>query len=187
MAYNTPKELFTGICDAIRKKTGTTGLINHQDIPAKIEMLHVSDDVMIFNITGYVLGSSFSKITLPPSINGKTYGNYITAVGSITHRVDYGNPRQSPGYMCNMVTSVTKGLRNFDYKNAEYEGSTYNDWGGFEVAMGIDYDENDPYILIGIDEDLYRETYDMEYNLTVISSNDIDNKIDSVSAAYIIN
>ena len=39
MAYSTLKDLFTGICNAIRTKEGSTGIINHQDIPSRIEAL----------------------------------------------------------------------------------------------------------------------------------------------------
>ena len=39
MTYNTLKELFTAICDAIRSKENSTDLINHQDIPARINAL----------------------------------------------------------------------------------------------------------------------------------------------------
>lgn len=38
-SYATVKELFVAICDAIRYKDGTTGLINHQEIPARIEAI----------------------------------------------------------------------------------------------------------------------------------------------------
>lgn len=34
--YETVRDLFTGICDAIREKDGTTALISHQDIPERI-------------------------------------------------------------------------------------------------------------------------------------------------------
>ncbi len=34
--YETSDSLFTGICDSIREKDGTTDLIRHQDIPARI-------------------------------------------------------------------------------------------------------------------------------------------------------
>lgn len=37
--YETVDSLFTGICDAIREKDGTTALISHQDIPARIEAI----------------------------------------------------------------------------------------------------------------------------------------------------
>lgn len=36
MAYTNLTDLFKGICDAIRAKKGTTGIINHQDIPSEI-------------------------------------------------------------------------------------------------------------------------------------------------------
>lgn len=39
MAYTNLSDLFTGICDAIRAKKGTTVSINHQDIPAEIEAI----------------------------------------------------------------------------------------------------------------------------------------------------
>lgn len=39
MAYSTMKDLFKAICDAIRSKDGTTGSINHQDIPARIQAI----------------------------------------------------------------------------------------------------------------------------------------------------
>lgn len=42
MSYNTLSELFKGICDAIRNKEGSTGVINHQDIPARIEAMTTS-------------------------------------------------------------------------------------------------------------------------------------------------
>lgn len=37
--YNTLSELFKGICDAIREKTGDGGVIQHQEIPEKISTI----------------------------------------------------------------------------------------------------------------------------------------------------
>lgn len=37
--YGTVDALFTGICDAIREKDGTTALISHQDIPERISAI----------------------------------------------------------------------------------------------------------------------------------------------------
>lgn len=37
--YETVEGLFTGICDAIREKDGTTELISHQEIPARISAI----------------------------------------------------------------------------------------------------------------------------------------------------
>lgn len=40
MIYNSIHELFTGICDAIRAKDGTTAPINHVDIPKRISAIN---------------------------------------------------------------------------------------------------------------------------------------------------
>ena len=39
MIYSTIKDLFKGICDAIRSKDGTAEAINHQDIPFRIQAI----------------------------------------------------------------------------------------------------------------------------------------------------
>lgn len=39
MTYETTDALFAGICDEIRAKDGTTALIRHQDIPARISAI----------------------------------------------------------------------------------------------------------------------------------------------------
>ena len=45
MAYMNLSDLFKGICDAIRAKKGTTGTINHQDIPSEIAGIETGADV----------------------------------------------------------------------------------------------------------------------------------------------
>ena len=45
MTYTNLGDLFKGICDAIRAKKGTTGNINHQDIPNEIESIESGADV----------------------------------------------------------------------------------------------------------------------------------------------
>ena len=47
--YNTPQELFTAICDKIRDKTNSNKLINHQDIPDKIDNLVDTDIINEYN------------------------------------------------------------------------------------------------------------------------------------------
>ena len=47
--YNTPQELFTAICDKIRDKTNSNELINHQDIPDKINKLIGNDTKLFIN------------------------------------------------------------------------------------------------------------------------------------------
>ena len=47
--YNTPQELFTAICDKIRDKTNSNKLINHRDIPDKIDNLVDTDIINEYN------------------------------------------------------------------------------------------------------------------------------------------
>lgn len=48
LTYETLPALFTGICDAIRSKTGEVGAINHQDIPAAIANIPMSSGVNVY-------------------------------------------------------------------------------------------------------------------------------------------
>ena len=47
--YNTPQELFTAICNKIRDRISSNELINHQDIPDKIDSLVDSDIINEYN------------------------------------------------------------------------------------------------------------------------------------------
>ena len=61
MAYTNLSDLFTGICDAIRAKKGTTGSINHQDIPSEISSIAASSG------GGYVGSDQFVETSLSAS------------------------------------------------------------------------------------------------------------------------
>ena len=58
--YNTPQELFTAICDKIRDKTNSNELINHQDIPDKIDNLVDSDIINEYNSAKNLIMSNSS-------------------------------------------------------------------------------------------------------------------------------
>ena len=45
--YNTPQELFTAICNKIRDKIGSNELINHQDIPDKIDSIITEEEYIL--------------------------------------------------------------------------------------------------------------------------------------------
>ena len=63
--YNTPQELFTAICDKIRDKTNSNELINHQDIPDKI------DNLVSSGIIKLLMDSAIQKIdTVHYNFNG---------------------------------------------------------------------------------------------------------------------
>lgn len=58
--YETIDSLFTGICDSIREKDGTTALISHQDIPARIAAICGGGEGFISPF--YTYGGSGMKI-----------------------------------------------------------------------------------------------------------------------------
>ena len=66
LTYETLPALFTGICDAIRTKTGGTDPINHQDIPESIANLPSGDG-------DKVLESYSGALTLPSAGNMRSY------------------------------------------------------------------------------------------------------------------
>lgn len=103
LVYETLPELFTGICDAIRTKTGGSDPINHQDIPSAIGAIPTGSssitviethaktssntptsytytatggDHIIVTISGTYVGSDTSGVTLN--------GNSVTATSSDT-------------------------------------------------------------------------------------------------------
>ena len=72
LTYETLPELFTGICDAIRSKTGEVNLINHQDIPAAIVNIPTGgSDELIFDgaINPAAYGSASKTLTMEKSGN----------------------------------------------------------------------------------------------------------------------
>ncbi len=63
MMYETTDALFTGICDAIRGKDGTTALIRHQDIPSRISEINVGGGgLQAFPSQFYTYGGSGLKL-----------------------------------------------------------------------------------------------------------------------------
>lgn len=102
MAYTNLSDLFKDICDAIRSKKGTTGTINHQDIPSEIESIETGADVSgvtakasdvrndkyFVRSDGTLLQGSMTTVTKPsPSItvnpNGLISSNYSMSSGYV--------------------------------------------------------------------------------------------------------
>lgn len=81
MAYTNLKDLFVGICDAIREKKGTTGEINHQDIPSEIADIQSGTDTTLPTSSA----ATSSDILSPKQawVNGeKVTGNIQTKTSS---------------------------------------------------------------------------------------------------------
>lgn len=122
MAYNTISELFKGICDALRNKTGATGLINHQDIPARINGIVASgtgvdtsnttatEDVILQDYTAY---SKNELITgnLPYVENGKSRRYYDDGVTLTTSSADAAYARVTNDYAINSPRAFLYGSK----------------------------------------------------------------------------
>ena len=85
--YNTPQELFTAICDKIRDKTNSNELINHQDIPDKINKLLTSNDIKLF-IDSAIQG----KNTICYSFNNTTITKISSTIFATTNLTNIDLP-----------------------------------------------------------------------------------------------
>lgn len=72
MAYANLTDLFKGICDAIRAKKGTTGTINHQDIPSEIESIEAGTVQDVLS-----LASGLTKYTESFTVDGEERANVL--------------------------------------------------------------------------------------------------------------
>ena len=84
--YNTPQELFTAICDKIRNRIGSNELINHQDIPDKIDNL-VDNDIKLF-IDSAIQG----KNTICYSFNNTTITKISSTIFATTNLTNIDLP-----------------------------------------------------------------------------------------------
>lgn len=73
MTYATIESLFTGICDAIRNKDGTTALIRHQDIPARITAISSGGSEGTFTSPFYTYNGGNMKIENMVASNFNAY------------------------------------------------------------------------------------------------------------------
>lgn len=82
--YNTVKSLFTAICDAIRAKTGTSGDIDHQDIPDRISKIetNLEKDLYIDD------GKTRMLIDVP---DGGEFKFALVSTGNALIKVDWGD------------------------------------------------------------------------------------------------
>ena len=81
LTYETLPALFTGICDAIRTKTGGTDPINHQDIPGSIATIPTGSTLDPSSQTAVANGGSGLSITITAAKTGLMViiGSYLNS------------------------------------------------------------------------------------------------------------
>lgn len=106
LTYETLPALFTGICDAIRAKNGTSAEINHQDIPSAIAAITTGIDLttLTSGIGRTITGEGSLSVT-----NGQRYlvfsMTYDGTTANITFKLTQGGANQTP--IATFVTSNT--------------------------------------------------------------------------------
>ena len=111
--YNTPQELFTAICDKIRSIDNTNELINHQDIPDKINV--VCDNIKLF------IDSAIQKDL------GDKYYNFNNTITKVYSKIFAGTNLQNIDlskctYICN---SAFEGCSQLNIVNLDLPECTY--------------------------------------------------------------
>ena len=88
LTYETLSALFTGICDAIRSKTGDSGLINHQDIPATIAAIPTGTTYTQRTTATGGTGQSATPYTVTADHDGlmvvSILGNRVDKIGAVS-------------------------------------------------------------------------------------------------------
>ena len=88
LTYETLPALFEAICDAIRSKTGATGLINHQDIPATIDSISTGTTYTQRTTATGGTAQTANPYTVTADQDGlmviSILGNRVDKIGSVT-------------------------------------------------------------------------------------------------------
>lgn len=110
MQYNTISSLFTGICDAIRKKEGSTGLISHQEIPERILTINVGQDG-----TGGIL-----KLDTGITESENVYFDGLNEYGDIIPALTSGSTVSATVTESSMYSSIYAGYKALDGNNSTF-------------------------------------------------------------------
>lgn len=97
MAYTKVTDLMTSICDAIREKEGSTGLIPHQELPERIRAIPGGTviDELKYQIVTVSTGGFDASIRVDNLINGVSKVIPYTEVDNNGTHIDFGDFRIS--------------------------------------------------------------------------------------------
>lgn len=80
--YSSIADLFTAICDAVRKKESSTELINHTDLPERIENLNTGGESLFVELETF--SEEFVELTTVSADDIIVYGELVPTLTSAT-------------------------------------------------------------------------------------------------------
>lgn len=158
MSYTTITELFSGICDAIRDKDGTTDPINHQDIPARIAAISSGGGGSILDTPDFLESQPTFWIDADSFVDAST----ITNKGTSTDAIIAQNIALDSAENALLVDGSASAAMYADISNPSSEAAAYMI---FKVVNQNDV--SNPYDKCQLS---LRESHDSEYSFRFYSN-----------------
>lgn len=156
MVYETLKELFTAICDSVREKEGSVGLIDHQDIPDRILEIKGID----------TSGATAEEMDI---VKGKSaFVDGVEVNGGLPR---YGDPWMIPNSSINLaskgsqIVANTKTTEDFYSRagmniNFEINKSRFGNARPEDVTYGVIFTSEEGFAIPGTREDVSADNWE---------------------------
>lgn len=153
MVYENIKDLMAGICNAVREKEGSTGLIPHQELPERIGNIqsgNFNSSLMTNSSKLSLYGSSLDnvlQIVITSENLGYSYEGVYRDTSPYEETINVSSIPNISGFNISASNLYVKGsvIISVKYKNSEEyvnivsdTSSTENVWGGVDKG-GITY------------------------------------------------